>query len=185
MAATTRTGAQWRHHDRTGRVGTLVVLAATLVLVAVAGLLWGIDAVAIVGAVCGFPAALLLGLAAYSMGPGSGWEGLWTVRVFRDADDVARRVRAALANAGRAPHDAPDRRPARWLRIVGPPKGAPIELPDGTLVWILAREDGGPATPPATEVVLQPPPKLDPVELEHLKATVLAAMQPGYAAKEE
>jgi hypothetical protein len=120
----------------------------------------------------------------YEMGAGSGWEGLWTITVFRPEPDVARRVAAALANAGRPAHQAPDRRLPRWIRIAGPPKAAPLELQNGTLLWFLPETPEDPTDPPETQIVLEPPETLDPVELEFLKATVLAAMQPGYAAKE-
>jgi len=184
MAATKRAGARWESHERPSPLGSLGLVVATLIILGVTYAAWGRDMFVVAASFCGLPVGMFLALAAYSMGRGSGWEGLWTVRVFRDSDDVARRVMAALANAGRAPHRAPDRKPSRWLRIAGPPKGAPIELPNGTLVWTLMEARKGPAEPPATQIVLQPPPKLDPVELEFLKATVLAAMQPGYDAKD-
>jgi len=183
MAATARTGAKWRHHDRSR---TVALNVAALLLVGAAAVLWrNSGGVAVLGFACGLPLLAVLALVAYAMGPRSGWVGLWTIRVFRDADDVARRVAAALANAGRPAHRAPDRAPSRWLRVMGPPQGAPIELPDGTLMWFLPRERVTLGQPPATLIALEPPRGLDPVELEFLKATILTSMLPGYDARTE
>ena len=186
MATTVRTGAKWRHHERSGRAGTVALNVGALLLVGAAAVLWrNSGGIAVLGFACGLPLLALLALVVYVMGPRSGWAGIWTIRVFRDADEVARRVAAALADAGRPAHRAPDRTPSRWLRIMGPPKGAPFELPDGTLVWFLLRARSDATRPPETQIVLEPPRRLDPVELEFLKSTVLASMLPGYDARTE
>ncbi len=181
MSMTARTGAQWRRHEQSAGIGTIVSFVVTVLVAGLVAAMWRTDIAGVIGVGCIAPTAVLLALALYSMGPHSGWAGLWTIRVFREADDVDRRVAAALANAGRGAHRAPDRKPSRWLRTVGPPM-IPVELADGTLVWVLPNTRV-PPSPPVTQIVLQPPAHLDPVELEFLKGAILASMAPAYAAR--
>ncbi len=172
-------GARWFYHEPkiVGLVPLFFVAPVLLLVLTLRGLL---------PPTMGFATSLLiLGLAAVFagaffaiMGPGSGYPGLWTLRVFREAGELLSAVDRGLVAAGYAvrPDEFAPRR--RWFRFFE--ALTPLRLDDGTRVWIgpLRGSRPGRRRPPVSWVAVDAAREVGATEMERLKLAIVASLEP-------